>query len=219
MSAGIGDRLTRKVGPLPVWGWAFLIVGGYLAYRKLSGGSSVPAGSDLSGGTIGTPTDSSGMAGGVGGGGAGLGYDDSALRDLLGQNLAATQSLGDAFSTWANNATVAPPWYDEGSGGGDSGSSGGGSVPGTDPAGGSPTAPQFTTQQIKYAQTQTKASNPAFAVAAQSKSATLKAAGKPAPFGGVVSVKTLKNGSTLTTYASGRQVQQVPGKSAYVVKP
>lgn len=37
-------------------------------------------------------------------------------------------------------------------------------------------------------------------------------------FGGIVSVKTLPNGSTLTTFGSGRQVQQAPGKSPYVVK-
>lgn len=38
------------------------------------------------------------------------------------------------------------------------------------------------------------------------------------PFGGVVSVKTLPNKSTVTTYANGRQVQQAPGKSPYVIK-
>ncbi len=38
------------------------------------------------------------------------------------------------------------------------------------------------------------------------------------PYGGVVSTKKLKNGSLLTTYASGRQVQQVPGKTPYVVR-
>lgn len=37
------------------------------------------------------------------------------------------------------------------------------------------------------------------------------------PFGGVASVKKLANGATLTTYESGRQVEQAPGKSAYVV--
>lgn len=41
-------------------------------------------------------------------------------------------------------------------------------------------------------------------------------AGGPA-FGGVVSVKTLPSGAKLTTYGSGRQVEQAPGKSSYVV--
>jgi hypothetical protein len=37
-------------------------------------------------------------------------------------------------------------------------------------------------------------------------------------FGGVVKVQTLKNGATLTTYASGHQVEQAKGKTPYVVK-
>jgi hypothetical protein len=38
---GIGARLTAKVGPLPVWAWALvLLVGGYLAYRLVAGSSS-----------------------------------------------------------------------------------------------------------------------------------------------------------------------------------
>jgi len=38
------------------------------------------------------------------------------------------------------------------------------------------------------------------------------------PFGGVTNVRTLPNGSTVTTYANGRQVQQAPGKSPYVIR-
>lgn len=37
-------------------------------------------------------------------------------------------------------------------------------------------------------------------------------------FGGITEVKRLANGATLTTFATGRQVEQVPGKTAYVVK-
>lgn len=36
-------------------------------------------------------------------------------------------------------------------------------------------------------------------------------------FGGVVGTKKLANGSTVTTYGNGRQVQQFPGKSPYVI--
>lgn len=32
---GIAARFTRKVGPLPVWGWAALILGAYLLYARL----------------------------------------------------------------------------------------------------------------------------------------------------------------------------------------
>lgn len=37
------------------------------------------------------------------------------------------------------------------------------------------------------------------------------------PFGGIVSVVTLANGAKLTTYGSGRKVEQAPGKPPYVV--
>lgn len=48
--------------------------------------------------------------------------------------------------------------------------------------------------------------------------AALPKATNQQPFGGVVSSVRLPNGSMLTTYGSGRQVQQAPGKSPYVVK-
>jgi hypothetical protein len=45
------------------------------------------------------------------------------------------------------------------------------------------------------------------------------AAAKPAQaFGGIVGTKKLANGGTVTTYANGRQVQTMPGKSPYVIK-
>jgi hypothetical protein len=37
------------------------------------------------------------------------------------------------------------------------------------------------------------------------------------PFGGVSYIDNLPNGGTVTTYANGRKVQQMPGKSAYVI--
>lgn len=57
-----------------------------------------------------------------------------------------------------------------------------------------------------------------FGAAATRQTAAAHAAGKTPAFGGVTSTKKLAGGSTLTTYANGRQVQQAPGKSAYVVK-
>lgn len=39
-----------------------------------------------------------------------------------------------------------------------------------------------------------------------------------APYGGVVSKIKTKGGATITTYRSGRKVEQAPGKSPYVVK-
>lgn len=62
------------------------------------------------------------------------------------------------------------------------------------------------------------ASSSNFAAQSVAKTQAAQAAQAPVAFGGVVNVKRLPNGSTLTTYASGRQVQQAPGHSAYVVK-
>ena len=73
-------------------------------------------------------------------------------------------------------------------------------------------------QGLNNPQKPVPASSPSFASQASGKTAGAAAAQVPVAFGGVANVKTLPNGSTLTTYASGRQVQQVPGKSAYVVK-
>lgn len=228
-ASGIGGRLTRKVGPLPVWGWAFLIVGGYLAYRKLSGGGA-PAGQDTTAftGTLGTNDNTGASSGGMGAGGGligGGGTSDGgtqALLDLLGQTNAALADLpgqiGDIYSQ-------PPPWYtpyDNGSGGSSSGDVyDPGDTNSPPAAGAAPTSTkgaQYNTKAKRWASTSTKASNNNFGATAQAKSTVLKSTGKAAPFGGVVSVKKLKNGSTLTTYASGRQVQQAPGKSAYVVK-
>jgi hypothetical protein len=37
---GLGKRLTRKVGPLPVWAWAAVILGAYLLWSRRSGGAA-----------------------------------------------------------------------------------------------------------------------------------------------------------------------------------
>ncbi len=78
-------------------------------------------------------------------------------------------------------------------------------------------SPRYSAATLRVAQTPVPASSADFAAGAQARTAAGAAAGVPVPFGGVVGVRTLANGSTLTTYASGRKVQQVPGKSAYVV--
>jgi hypothetical protein len=44
------------------------------------------------------------------------------------------------------------------------------------------------------------------------------AAAKPAAFGGIVSKVKTKTGAIITTYASGRKVEQAPGKSPYVIR-
>jgi hypothetical protein len=119
---------------------------------------------------------------------------------------------------------------------GDSGSGGGGSsapadttTPGTTPitgvAGISGVIPDVTGASLTAASTNTPpgyqfptaASDPNFAADAAAKSAAAAAAGAAQRFGGVTGTQTLSSGATLTTYASGREVEQAPGKSAYVV--
>jgi len=76
---GLEGRLTKKLGPLPVWVWALIIVGvGYAAYHYTvgkSGGASAAVSTDAAaasdtagGGTAGVPV------GGSGTGGGGSGY-------------------------------------------------------------------------------------------------------------------------------------------------
>lgn len=39
----IGGALTRKIGPLPAWGWGVAVGGAFLAVNKLGGGEKKPA--------------------------------------------------------------------------------------------------------------------------------------------------------------------------------
>lgn len=223
-TGGVKGRLTAKVGPLPVYAWALIIVGGYLAYRRFAGSSTGAGASSASpatpntgdvGGTVGGAGDTSGAGGGsfsaAGPDPSSGSYD--ALLALLGQQTAALGDLSaqvQAGTPYAQSGGVEPqpgaPSLTK-------------QQPGTylDTTVNAQGVTQFTpiVQSHPYA---TAASTPDFAGSATQKTQAAKAAGQAAPFGGVVSVKKLANGSTLTTYASGRQVQQVPGKSAYVVK-
>jgi hypothetical protein len=63
MAPNVGEAVTRKLGPLPTWGWAIVIGGGVLLYRALrSGGSS----SSSSGGVSYIPVGNPGATGGYG---------------------------------------------------------------------------------------------------------------------------------------------------------
>jgi hypothetical protein len=224
--SGVGGRLTAKVGPLPVYAWALIIVGvGYLAYRHYAGGSgsgssglatSGAAGSAGSG-ALGGAGDTSGAGGGASTG-TGEGYGDNgygqitallgqqgaALADLQAQIGAGTPYNPTSASDFNSDVNTTPQKAAVGSVGK--------TVAATNP---DLVARLTTAPDHPYA---TPASAPNFAASATAATTAAASAGKQAPFGGVTSVKKLANGSTLTTYASGRQVQQAPGKSAYVVK-
>jgi hypothetical protein len=68
----MGNKLTKKVGPLPVWAWALVVIGGVLAAKYLRGQKSAAgASSDVS---AGADTYSGSGEFGSGGGGGGGGY-------------------------------------------------------------------------------------------------------------------------------------------------
>ncbi len=203
---GKNTFFTKKVGPLPVWAWVATAVGTYLAYRYFSGASAstmTPAATDTTGAT-GTPVDTSGLGGGT---------VTGSSPDTSGY-----QPFSDLISQLeSQNASLLSAVLDQGGlAGGTTGSSSGAGD------GGTGIDVVATTSKSPYVNGGTQKTIPAstrnFAEAAVAKTAAGAATGTKVAFGGVVSTKTLKNGATLTTYASGRQVEQAKGKSAYVVR-
>lgn len=107
---GIGSKLTKKLGPLPVWGWA--LVGGavvvvvyrYYAAKKAAAASaaastatpaSVTSASDLGAGTNNTPGSN--------------GYQDSGQLTQLQTQLAALQSqVNGGTGSGSGSSTAAP---------------------------------------------------------------------------------------------------------------
>lgn len=200
--------LTKKLGPLPVWVWVATAVGTYLAYRYFTTASSAssqttPASTDTSG-TVGTPTDTSGLGGGSVTGSTPDTSGYQAYSDLVSQLESQNANLLTAIETGLGGGTT---------GGAGSGGGGGG-------GGGPISTSKYIVPNVNggFTQSTIPASTSNFAQAAQAKTAAGAATGTKVAFGGVTSVKTLKNGATLTTYASGRQVEQAKGKSAYVVR-
>lgn len=186
--AGVMGALTRKIGPLPFWAWA--LIGGALLYWYRSRTASSAAAS-----TAASPTTladgGSGSAGGDTGSGSGGGGGSSPPGDT-------TTGTGDSgvlpgYSPFPRLVGTT------------------GAVPSSSP-GSSPTAAQ-SPSFLKP----TAAADPNFAADAAARSAAAIAAGVAPRFGGVTSTQTLKSGATLTTFGSGREVEQAPGKSAFVV--
>lgn len=203
---GKNTFFTKKVGPLPVWAWVATAVGTYLAYRYFSGASAsttTPAATDTTGAT-GTPVDTSGLGGGTVTGSSPDTSGYQPFSDLISQLESQNASL---LSAVLDQGGLAGGTTGSSSGSGDGGGGGGG---GGATASKSPYVNGGTQKTIS-------ASTRNFAEAAVAKTAAGAATGTKVAFGGVVSTKKLKNGATLTTYASGRQVEQAPGKSAYVV--
>jgi hypothetical protein len=209
-------NLRRKIGPLPLWAWlGIAAVLGYLLYRHFSSGgtasqivqttpqpvnagtaSTVPT-TDLGGATsAGAPADTGATTSDYL---STLGAQNDTLVSAL-----LTQEQDVAANAQAQLAALS------------STTTAGSFQTQTQPT--IATEPNSGAPIVGYVAPSVAAgtSTPAPAAAATKSSAASSTGGQP--FGGVVSHRTLKNGAILTTYASGRQVEQVPGKSPYVVK-
>jgi hypothetical protein len=230
---GKGAGLKRKVGPLPLWAWALIAAGaGWYLWRKLGSGQAAQATTQAGGSsgstdqgnvpTAGTSGDTSGA--GVSGITAdqltsALGAQQAGIESALQQSdQTQQQTMSDALAQL--EAWLAGGGASGASTGGGGTGDGGGSGGGTGDGGGSGST--TTSQQPGGSNAPmwhpVAASTPNFAAKAAAQSDALRAQGAAVPFGGVVSVRKLANGATLTTYASGHQVEQAPGKTAYVVR-
>lgn len=104
---GLTEAATRKVGPLPAWGWGAVAVGGFVAWRVFRGGGG--------NGTTAAGVPSVGAVGDSGGGGGGSGggsVDTSSLQAAI-----------DSLTARIGNITI--PGTGGGSGGDGGDSSGG----------------------------------------------------------------------------------------------
>lgn len=113
---GVGETLTRPVGPLPVWGWAAVGVGGFVVYRVVRGGIG---GSSSSGQLI--PYDTSGGSAGGGGGSSSDGSNSSNTPSTATDNSAITaalRALQDQISALAGQQTPSGSGTDTGNNGG-----------------------------------------------------------------------------------------------------
>lgn len=83
--ADLKAMMTKKLGPLPAWGWGVVVGGGYLGYRLLSGkGLTTPAA-----GASDNMADTSGM---TAGGGSGTGSSGGSSSDPTGSYGSGQQS-------------------------------------------------------------------------------------------------------------------------------
>lgn len=105
---GLAGRFTRKVGPLPVWAWAALILGAFLLYSRMSGSS--PAGADETPKPEPVDGTEGGGAGPVAGGSSPPtpGQSNDLLAELYGVNAGTIDSLTAALLTQRSLDATAP---------------------------------------------------------------------------------------------------------------
>lgn len=95
----VTEKVTQKLGPLPVWAWAGVVAGGYLIAKRLGGGGG---GNDVS---AGNPQ----LVGGAGGtplsGGSDIITDDAGIVERL-SHLESQQNAIPGLSEAVSNNTL-----------------------------------------------------------------------------------------------------------------
>ena len=109
--------LTKKLGPLPAWGWGLVIGGGYLGYRVLSGkGLSLTGSEQAATENTAYPEEGAGAGYSYGEGGAApiniyIDNPPSADNEDLAAQLAASKAYAQKMKTRGNNwANYARRW-------------------------------------------------------------------------------------------------------------
>lgn len=209
----ISATLTRKIGPLPAWAWGtLLVVVAYVIYRRrrnsgagttnapsTSGAPNYPGGAEIVTGNTAQPSAQDAAMSGQ----PSTNYPPGAMLDqsTLDSLFGAGSPLVTGLEDFSNSAYL----YGINPGGPNAGipaeASGGGGVNVSVPT------PAAHTGGLTPVTTKAK-SKPAVKAPAKK---------PPKPHGGIVSKVKLKSGATVTTYASGRKVEQAPGHRSYVI--
>lgn len=107
----IGEAATRKLGPLPAWGWGVALGGAYLVYKFVRGGSSTPQVVQVTGSQPGGSMDA---------GSAGSSDDLTAIEGQIagqqGQLNTLTQALSGLLAKVNSTPTPAPSGTGTGTG-------------------------------------------------------------------------------------------------------
>jgi hypothetical protein len=208
---GKGSGLTKKLGPLPLWAWASIgLLAGWYLYKRYSASAALTAAQVTPAATAAaaTPDTSLGTSASAGAPTAtdqttsdlisSLGGENASLISALTQVNQNVSDLASSQIAYASTNTSLGAFNTQTQ-----------PAVASQPGGSNAPVMQYMAPNVVAPQ-----AGPGPAAVTATKSS---AAGGPV-FGGVTGVKTLSNGATLTTYASGRQVEKVQGKSAYVVK-
>lgn len=99
------ERLSRKLGPLPVYAWALIAVGAFLLYRRYKGNAATGSAGSSPTGTNPVPF---GDQASFGSGGIGNAQVPNAIQDVPGQNVTdSTQAAGGGTSSGGSDPTQA----------------------------------------------------------------------------------------------------------------